>query len=205
VVNLLLYPLVRRSSPCGYALSLVLVTAFSAALPAQTKPNKIERREMKLEGGSATDGKFNQRDGSGDVRGNKSASEDAQARIMSKLREQFEVTDDAEWSVIAERIAKVSDLRRNLAGGTGLRASPLVGDKSKRVDRSGVSARPEQDALRAALKDKLPDAEIKVRLARVHEVHEQHEAKLARAHEELRAVLTVRQEAMAVMAGLLPP
>lgn len=193
------------SSLCRNAISLVLATAFSAALSAQTKPNKIERREMKLDAGNAADGKFNQRDASGEVRGGKPTSEDAQSRLMSKLREQFEVADDAEWSVIAERITKVADLRRNLTGGVSMRASPLVGDKSKRINRPGASAQPEQDALRAALRDKLPDAEIKARLARVHEVHERNEAKVARAQEELRAVLTVRQEAMAVMAGLLPP
>jgi hypothetical protein len=55
------------------------------------------------------------------------------------------------------------------------------------------------------LTSKLPDAEIKARLARVHEVYVQDGARLAKAQEELRAVLTIRQEAVAVMAGLLPP
>lgn len=55
------------------------------------------------------------------------------------------------------------------------------------------------------MKDKLPDAEIKSRLDRAHEVQQQKEAQLARAQADLRAVLTVRQEAVAVLAGLLPP
>jgi adenosyl cobinamide kinase/adenosyl cobinamide phosphate guanylyltransferase len=78
-------------------------------------------------------------------------------------------------------------------------------EKSKKSSRSGPSAHPEQEALRLAVKDKLPDAEIKARLDRAHEVQQQKEAQLARAQADLRAVLTVRQEAVAVLAGLLPP
>jgi tRNA A37 methylthiotransferase MiaB len=58
--------------------------------------------------------------------------------------------------------------------------------------------------LRAAITDKLPDAEVKSRLERLREVRKQNEAKVAKAQEELRAVLSVRQEAVAVMFGLLP-
>ena len=50
----------------------------------------------------------------------------------------------------------------------------------------------------------MPDGEIKARLDRLREVRKENEAKLAKAQEDLRAVLTVRQEAIAVMYGLLP-
>jgi chaperonin cofactor prefoldin len=52
--------------------------------------------------------------------------------------------------------------------------------------------------------DKLPDAEIKSRLTRLRDSRKTNEEKLQKVQEELRAVLTVRQEAVAVMAGLLP-
>jgi hypothetical protein len=168
----------------------VAVAVLAAGSYAQTKPNKIERRDMKREAGAAPDGKV--------------AADDAQSRAMSKLREQFEVSDDAEWEVIAARIAKVGELRRVVAGTAGFRGVVSLSDKSKRSGRSD-SAHLEQDALRSAVRDKLPDAEIKQRLARMHDVHRENEAKLVRAQEELRAILTVRQEAVAVMAGLLPP
>ena len=58
--------------------------------------------------------------------------------------------------------------------------------------------------LSSAVRDKLPDAEIKTRLERLREVRKDNEAKLAKAQEELRAVLSVRQEAVAVLFGLLP-
>jgi hypothetical protein len=156
------------------------------------KPGKIERREMKGDAGGA-EAKV----------AAKPTGEDAQARILAKLREQFEVADDAEWAVISERVGRVNELRRGgPAGGAGLRGGGAVAEKSKRL---GGSTQQEQEALRAAVRDKLPDAEIKARLARMHDVHQQNETKLTRAQEELRAVLTVRQEAIAVMAGLLPP
>jgi hypothetical protein len=42
------------------------------------------------------------------------------------------------------------------------------------------------------------------RLDRLREVRKQNEAKLTKAQEDLRAVLSLRQEAIAVMFGLLP-
>ena len=53
------------------------------------------------------------------------------------------------------------------------------------------------------MSDNLTDAEIKARLDRLREVRKQNETKLTKAQEELRAVLSVRQEAVAVAAGLL--
>ena len=73
-----------------------------------------------------------------------------------------------------------------------------------RGNGGGRAANPELDALRTAVTDKMPDAEIKARLDHYREVRKDNEAKLAKAQEDLRAVLTVRQEAMAVMYGLLP-
>ena len=169
---------------------LVVVGLITVAPVFGAKPGKVERREMKKEAGASAE--------------DKTPVENAQTRVMSKLREQFEITDDAEWNLISERIAHVSELRRMVSGAAGVRG-PVIGDKIKPGARADVTARQEQDALRTAVRDKLPDAEIKSRLARAHEVHRQNETKLAKAQEELRALLTVRQEAVAVVAGLLPP
>ena len=40
-------------------------------------------------------------------------------RITERLREQFEVKDDAEWKAISERIDKVMQARRSIGGGPG--------------------------------------------------------------------------------------
>jgi hypothetical protein len=131
--------------------------------------------------------------------------------MLNALRERLEITDDEEWKVISERIAKVGELRRSSQGGMvsmmGSRGGPPGGG-----DRGGDGGRgsrpgggsPEMSQLAFAIRDKLPDAEIKNRLERLREVRKESEAKLAKAQEDLRAVLTVRQEAVAVMFGLLP-
>jgi hypothetical protein len=112
------------------------------------------------------------------------------------LREQLAVKDDAEWSLIAGRITTVMELRRALIIGG-------FGGGNNRSNRSGAVINPEQEALSQALEDNLPDAEITARLARLREIRKQNEASLDKAREDLRAVLSVRQEAVAVMAGLL--
>ncbi len=132
--------------------------------------------------------------------------QDMQARMLTALRERFEVAGDEEWTVISERVLKVSELRRAAGGGfafAGRGGPPGGGDRGGSTrTRSGNST--DVAALQAAVTDKLPDAEIKARLERVREQRKDNEAKLAKAQEELRAVLSVRQEAIAVLAGLLP-
>jgi tRNA(Ile2) C34 agmatinyltransferase TiaS len=124
-----------------------------------------------------------------------------QQQMLAALRDQFGVTDDSEWKIISDKITAVSDLRRSVGGGGGgfggLRGGGNRGGR-------GAVANPEQDALRQAITDKLPDAEIKSRLAHLREVRKANEEKLTKAQEDLRGVLSVRQEAVAVMAGLLP-
>jgi hypothetical protein len=126
------------------------------------------------------------------------------ARMSERLREQLEVTDDAEWQLIMERITKVTELRRGAAGGGMGGAAMMFGRGGNGGDRQGGSGNPEQSALQQAVKDKLPDAEIKARMTRLRDARKQAEAKLTQAQEELRAVLTVRQEAVAVLFGMLP-
>jgi hypothetical protein len=170
-----------------------LIAFCSLAWPVMAKPNKDEIREAKREESSVS-------------KGGKTSPGEAESRILAKLRERLEVADDAEWAVISERILKVDEARRSFwaPGASGRGGAPIT-EKSKRPAKTGSSAHPEQDALRSALVDNLPDAEIKARLARAHESQRQNELRLAKAQADLRSVLTIRQEGMAVMMGLLPP
>jgi hypothetical protein len=176
-----------------HGLLLALTSAVAGGLYAQ-KPNKIDKREAKRE--IASDSRDPR-----DMRGGRSGPEDAQSRGMSKLREVLEITDDAEWELIGARILKIGELRREVSATGGSKGGPSLSERGGK--RS--TGHPEQDALRAALANKLPDAEIKTRLQRAHEIYRDNEARLTKAQDDLRAVLTVRQEAVAVMAGLLPP
>jgi hypothetical protein len=156
--------------------------------PLAGKPKKQAKQEAKGKEGRAT------------------AEAEGESRTLTRLREYLEVTDDAEWAVIAERIQAVVESRTALGVGVpGFKGPAPIAEKGKRSPRTSGPGRAEQEALRSAVRDRLPDAELKVRLARAHEVFEQNQARMNKAHAELRAVLSVRQEAVAVLAGLLPP
>jgi Spy/CpxP family protein refolding chaperone len=58
-------------------------------------------------------------------------------------------------------------------------------------------------ALQKAIDDKAPTAEIKTKLKVVQEEQKEKQTKLVAAQEDLRAVLTPRQEAIATLRGLL--
>ena len=76
---------------------------------------------------------------------------------------------------------------------------PIFGWGSVQVGASALL----MAALGLAIQDKLPDAEIKSRLERLREKRREAEASLTKAQEELRAVLSIRQEAVAGMFGVL--
>lgn len=180
--------------------------AFAQANPG-TDPNGGRRR-----GGDRTAQDGGGRDGGG--RGNFSP-EEAQARMLTSLRERFGITDDEEWGLISKRIGAVMEVRRTAGGpgGGGMffaggRGGPPPGggggDRGGRGPGGRGGGSPEIAALQAAITDNLTEAEIKSRLERVREARRENEAKLQKAQEELRAVLSVKQEATAVLFGLLP-
>ncbi|MDO8541771.1 MAG: hypothetical protein Q7S40_15145 [Opitutaceae bacterium] len=165
------------------ALAFGIATVVPVTLLAQKKPDKSERRDSKRESDTVSNGKPN-----------------IEEKGLARLREHFAITDDAEWELIAARIRKIIELRGSLPKGSpATLAAPSFGKPG------GRGGSPEQDSLRTALKDNLPDAEIKLRLVHQHQIYRQNEERLVKAQDELRAVLTVRQEAVAVLAGLLPP
>ena len=185
----------------------VLLTAASPLVHA-AKPSKEELRAMKREGvADDPTAKPKKRDDSAaDARPAKPTPAEAANKQLDRLREKLEVTDDTEWTVITERISRVQEIRGTLwSNQAGNRPGALPADKGKRAAGGNSTGHAERDALRMAVDDKLPDAEIKSRLTRAHEIQQQNETRLAQAQTELRAVLTIRQEAIMVMAGLLPP
>lgn len=123
-----------------------------------------------------------------------------ESRTNAKLRERLEVKDDAEWQVILERITRVEEARRLLSG----KGRP-VGQTAEKGRRPTSEGADERNALRSAVADRLTDAELRARLSRAHEAHLRLQHRLNQAEADLRAVLSVRQEAIAVLAGLLSP
>ena len=131
-------------------------------------------------------------------------------RMMERYREQLDVKSDDEWKVISERIDKVMDARREVGfGGFGRgfgrppRGDGNEGDQGRRRGGFGGEPSPEAEALQKAIEAKASADEIKSKLAKFREARKDKEAKLAKAQDDLRKVLSVRQEASAVLAGLL--
>jgi hypothetical protein len=143
-------------------------------------------------------------------------------RMATFLRTQFDVTDDAEWEIISERIKKVTELRQNSAenpggsiralaslngggggrGGDGQRGGAGAGGGER--FGGGGTASPEVTALLDSLRNQASEDKIIAHLEAVRSARSRSEATLTAAQDDLRMVLTPRQEAIAVIAGLLP-
>jgi hypothetical protein len=142
--------------------------------------------------------------------------EEMRQRMMDRYREQLEVKNDDEWKLISDRITKVSEARREMGGpggfgrgGFGRRGGdggPGGGgnDGGDRRRAFGGEPNPDAEALQKAIEAKAPADEIKAKLAKYRDSKKEKEAKLAKAQDELRKVLSVRQEASATLMGLLP-
>ena len=143
--------------------------------------------------------------------------EQMRVRMMERYRETFEVKEDAEWKLIEGRITKVTDARREMGGGRGFGGPGGPGgrrggggDAAAGADQGADRRRsffgepsPEADALQKALEAKAPADEIKTKLAKYRESQKAKQANLEKAQAELRLVLSVKQEANAVLMGLL--
>ncbi len=145
----------------------------------------------------------------------------AQAReqMMARYREVLEVKGDDEWKLISERITKVMEAQREVprGGGFGLfgrGGRGGQGGNNQAADNNqgrrrgggggfGADPSPEQEALQKAVESKASADELKTKMAKFRDFRKDKEAKLAKAQEDLQKVLTVRQEAAALMAGLL--
>jgi hypothetical protein len=143
-------------------------------------------------------------------------------RMMDNLKEQLEVTDDTEWkalepmvqAVMDARMASMSGMGRGMFGGQRRRANPTDGgnNNSNNTGNNGDQQRrgpfgqapsPEADALQKAIDAKAPKAEIKTALEKFVASRKAKQTDLEKAQEQLRKVLTSRQEAIATLNGLL--
>ena len=149
-----------------------------------------------------------------------------QQRRMDALKEQMEVKDDSEWRAIKPLIQKVMDTQRAVfadrmrgamrgfgggrgggPGGPGGGGGDQGGDNGGRRRGGGGfgggEASAEAQALEKAVESKASASETKAALTKYLEARKAKEADLTKAQDELRKVLTVRQEAVATVNGLL--
>ena len=152
--------------------------------------------------------------------------EQMRQRMMDRYKEQLGVTDDAEWKVILERVEKVVAAQREARAGAGMfgggggggrrglgggpggdNATPPSGGQGgqRGGGRGGFGGEPspEMEALQKAIESKASAEELKTKLAKVRDARKDKEAKLEKAQDDLKKILSARQEAGAVLAGLL--
>jgi hypothetical protein len=193
-------PVLRRllQRACWSLAGFALVAPLAAA--KADKPEKGDKAEKLAALGEAAAERAPKREAAGADNGPRREQAGPNSRTMTKLRERMEIKDDAEWQVIYERIARVEEAKRGLS----LNARPTPNANAEK-GRRGNAATAERDALREAISDKLPDAEVKSRLAQAHRIYLQREQAFTQAQADLRAVLSVQQEAVAVLFGILTP
>ncbi len=132
-----------------------------------------------------------------------------QQRRLENLKEQMGVTDDAEWKVIQERAEKVMTAQREAMSGRGMGMGPRRGGNNP--DQGGGPRRggffgppsPELEALQNAVENNAPAEQLKAALEKYRASIKVKEAALEKSQEELKKVLTAKQEAVAVVHGLL--
>ena len=147
-------------------------------------------------------------------------------RMMDNYRERLEVKGDDEWKVIQPLVEKVMDARRDVGfggggfafgrgGGGGGRRGGGNADAQANGNNNGNNQgggrrgfrggepSPEAEELQKAIDSNASKDELKAKLAKFREARKDKEAKLAKAQEDLKKVLSVKQEASAVLMGLL--
>ena len=139
-----------------------------------------------------------------------------QQRMMERVKEQLEVTDETEWKALEPMVQKVMDARREvmmggMGGMRGMGRGPRGGDAAGGAGGDQQNRRPsmfgepsaEAQALEKAITSKASKDELKAAMAKFRAAKKEKEVKLKEAQENLRKVLTLRQEAIAVNGGYL--
>jgi len=120
-------------------------------------------------------------------------------RIMDRYRENLGFSV-AEWKVVQPKVQAVMDNR--ISGASGM-MSMFGGSRRGRGGNSSTEKTPTSELRDLLEKEKPAKGEIKAKLAAYRADRKAREAKLKKAQEDLRQLLTIKQEAQAVLAGLL--
>jgi len=131
-----------------------------------------------------------------------------QQRMMEMMKDQLKVQDD-EWKVIEPKLNKVMtatrDLRFNGGMGFGGRGGMGTGrDNNANADQPQSEIARASRELRTTLQnDSASATDIEAKLTAFRAAREKAQEELKTAREDLKGVLTQRQEAVLVMSGLL--
>jgi hypothetical protein len=120
-------------------------------------------------------------------------------RIMERYRENLGISV-AEWKVVQPKVQAVMD---NRISGTSGMMSFFGGRGSRGRGDSSTEKTPTSELRDLLEKDAPSKEEIKAKLVAYRADRKAREAKLNKAQEDLRQLLTLKQEAQAVLSGLL--
>ncbi len=158
--------------------------------------------------------------GGGRGRGNFDPAAQRQMQL-DNLKAALEITDDSEWTVVSAAIGKEMDAQQayNQAaprgGGRGGRGRRNAGGAGGGAAGGGAPGGggggfpgaaqplPEMEALLEAIDAKAPADEIKTKLTALRKVISDRQDKLTASQEDLKKLLSARQEAIAVVNGVL--
>jgi hypothetical protein len=142
--------------------------------------------------------------------------------MMERMKEQLGA-DDAAWKVLEPRLTKVMELNRQASSGRGGMFGTMFGRRGGPGGPGGDQGGPQGDRrgpggpmgeqtaldkaltqLRTTLENQSATAEeIKTQLTNVRQTREKARQELAVAQQDLKKILTVRQEAILVSMGQL--
>lgn len=130
-----------------------------------------------------------------------------QQRMMGRIQEQLGFTNDTEWSAVQPLVQKVMDARRDVGFGGGM-ARMFGGGRNRGGGQGGPGGMfgqqsPEAEALQKAIDANAPTDQIKDLLAKYKAAQKVKQDKLEAAQADLKNVLDTKQEAQAVLLGLV--
>jgi len=162
-------------------------------------------------GGNGGNGGGNGGGGRGGRGGGNFNPQQFQQRMMDNIQQQLGFTNDTDWSAVQPLVQKVLDAQRDARGG-GMRmmfgrnrggGNNANGGPGGRGGAFGGTPDPAAQALQQAIDDNAPTDQIKDALAKYQASQKAKQAALTDAQNNLRSVLSVKQEAQATLMGLL--
>jgi hypothetical protein len=153
----------------------------------------------------SADSLFAQQDNGGGGGGRRGGGDPAQRQqfMLDRVKTEMGFTNDTEWSAVEPLVTKVMDARRESMAGMfgGFRRGGNGG--GGQGGPGGGQTNPDREALQQAIDSNAPAAQIKALLEKYRASQKAKQVALEKAQADLRGVLSQKQEAAAVLAGLL--
>lgn len=202
----------------GWAVGLVAVSLLALNYTPAAMAQDANGQQQGQRGGRGGRGGNGGNNGGG--RGNRDPAEMRQ-RMESRLKELLGASDQ-EWAVLQPKVEKLFDAQRQQMAGRGtgmaLLFRPDRGDRGngnngndRGGNRGGRPDRPDENSavavrtreLQEALRDNATPDVLKAKLAALRDARTKARDEYAKAQQELRELLTLKQEATMIMLGML--